>query len=291
MLKSRLKRARVCASSPCALEIDVPPVSLPWTKLPFFFEPAALRADLQAIEAATWVPHFNQQDYAGQWSSVSLRSRTGRAEDIVPHGAAEDFRDTPLATLCPHLQAAVDIFEFQKKSVRLLRLHAGSRVREHRDVDLGLADGELRIHVPVATNDQVEFIVSNRKLILREGEAWFIDFSQPHRIYNRSSHDRIHLVIDGTLNDWARELLERSTLEIVTETFEPSGVASFRHFREMVFEDAQLQATLLEFDDREQLMQAVVSMGREHGCEFDLDVVESAFNQKRHEWMERLTCG
>lgn len=266
-------------------------VSLPWTKLPFFFEPAHLRADLQAIPGETWVPHFNQQDYAGQWSSVSLRSRTGRSTDIVPQGNADAFSDTPLAATCPHLQAAVDAFDLPKKSVRLLRLHAGSRVREHRDADLGLADGELRIHIPVATNDDVEFVVANRRLVLKEGEAWYIDFSQPHRIHNPSATDRIHLVIDGTVNDWARALLERSAREIVTETFEPAGVAGFRNFREMVFEDAQLQAKLLKIADRDELLDVVVAMGEGRGCRFDREVAESAFNQKRHEWMQELMCG
>lgn len=268
--------------------MEATPASLPWTKLPFFFAPAGLRADLQAIPSSAWVPHFNSQDYSGEWSSVALRSRSGRAEDITPRGKAEEFRDTPLATICPHLQMAVETFKFQKKSVRLLRLHAGSRVREHRDVDLGLADGELRIHVPVTTNEGVEFVVSNRKLILREGEAWYIDFSQPHRIHNAGQSDRIHLVIDGTVNDWAIALLDSSSHELVTETFEPAGVASFRAFREKVFEDAQLQAKLQEIAGREQFLQAVVAAGAECGCDFDLDVAESAFNQQRHEWIERL---
>lgn len=269
----------------------MPPVTLPWTKLPFFFDPSRLHADLNAIPDSAWVPHFNQQDYEGKWSSVALRSRTGVAGDIVPRGSQDDFRDTPLTVLCPYLQAAVDAFLFPKKSVRLLRLHAGSRVREHRDADLGLIDGELRIHIPVLTNDQVEFVVSNRKLILREGEAWFIDFSQPHRIHNPSAGDRIHLVIDGSVNEWATELLARASHTIVTETFEPAGVASLRILRERVFEDAKLQARLLAIDDREQFFRAVAAMGEEQGCTFDLEVAESAFNQKRSDWMERLVSG
>src|SRR5208283_5442468 len=129
------------------------PAMIPWTKLPFFFEPARLRADLEAVADSAWVPHFNREDYTGQWSSVALRSRSGRADDIQPRGQAAEFIDTPLAALCPQLKEVVDAFDFPKKSVRLLRLHAGARVREHRDPDLKLADGEIRIHVPVASND------------------------------------------------------------------------------------------------------------------------------------------
>ena len=71
----------------------------------------------------------------------------------------------------------------------------------------------------------------------------------------------------------------------------PAGVARLRSFREKVFQDTTLQAKLLGIDDREQFLQAVVAMAAEHGCNFDLEVAESAFNQKRSEWVERLVSG
>jgi hypothetical protein len=262
-------------------------LTIPWTKLPMRFDPALLRADVAGIAEDAWVPHFNSADYEGRWSSVALRSKSGRVGDITAQGEVSDFHDTPLLAQCPHLREAVETFAFPQKAVRLLRLHAGSRVREHRDADLGLADGELRIHVPVATSDEVEFVVSNRRLLLGEGEAWYIDFSQPHRIDNRSAADRIHLVIDGTVNEWARELLERSVAEIVTETSEPAGVAGFRAFCEKVFEDAQLQAELMQIPQRETFLAAVVAAGSARGYGFGRAEVESAFNMRQREWIER----
>ena len=144
----------------------LPHVKIRWTKLPFFFDPARLRADLNAIPNSAWVPHFNQNDYTGQWSSVALRSLSGRADDIQPRGHTGQFINTPLAASCPNLERVIDTFAFPKKSVRLLRLHARSRVLEHRDPDLGLVDGEIRIHVPITTNDRLEFVVANRQLLL-----------------------------------------------------------------------------------------------------------------------------
>jgi hypothetical protein len=270
-----------------AQENDLAAITIPWTRLPLRFDAGLLRAEVQAIAEAAWVPHFNQADYEGRWSSVALRSKSGRVDDITAQGSIEEFRDTPLAAQCPHLQAVMAAFAFPQKSVRLLRLHAGSRVREHRDADLGLADGELRIHVPVVTSEQVEFVVANRRLMLREGEAWYIDFSQPHRIDNRGASDRIHLILDGTLNEWAAALLQRSVEEIVTETFEPAGAAGFRVFREMVFEDLQLQEEMLRAAERPRFLQAVVAAGAERGYGFGMAEVESILNQRRREWMER----
>ncbi|HEY4355430.1 MAG TPA: aspartyl/asparaginyl beta-hydroxylase domain-containing protein [Acidobacteriaceae bacterium] len=253
------------------------------------FEPARLHEDLARIPEEVWTEHFNQNDYQGRWSSVSLRSLSGRSNDISAPGAEADaFRETPLMEQCPYLQAVVRTFEFPLRAVRLLRLQAGSRVREHIDADLGLAGGELRIHVPMATNDQLEFVVANRQLKLREGEAWYVDFSQPHRIHNGGETDRVHLVIDGQVNDWALALLERSAKEIVTETCEPRGIAEFRAFRERVYEDAELQSNLEPILHTPELLQAVVDAGQARGYNFGLDEVESVYRENRREWKARV---
>jgi len=260
------------------------PVEIPWTRLPLRFDAARLCQDLSAIPDAAWTAHFNANDYAGGWSSVSLRSRSGRSDDIVPRGGAGEFSDTPLAARCPHLAEAAARFEFPKKSVRLLRLQAGSRVREHCDPDLGLADGEVRIHVPLLTNDRVEFVVANRRLLLAEGEAWYIDFSQPHRIANDGDTDRIHLVIDGVANEWVLELIRRSVRECVTESFEPEGAREFEAFRQRVFEDPALQASLLCIADPPRFCAAVVAAGERCGFRFQLGDVESGLLRRQREW-------
>jgi Aspartyl/Asparaginyl beta-hydroxylase len=262
-------------------------VKIQWTKLPFTFEPALLREDLARILGGAWKPHFNQQDYVGDWSGLALRSRMGDANDISPHGTAAEFKNTPLMEQCPHLRAVVEAFQFPVKSVRLLRLKAGSRVNEHSDPDLGLADGQLRIHVPVMTSEQVEFVVANRRLILREGESWYIDFSQRHRIYNGGDTDRIHLIIDGEVNAWALALLETSAREIVTESFDPPGMMEFRRFQEIVYDDPVLQTALLSVSGKKQLLEEVVAVGAQRGYAFDMAVVESVFQANRQAWMTR----
>ncbi len=195
-----------------------PVEGLRWTRLPLWFDPTVLQADVAAIPEEAWQAHFNQQDYEGGLSALALRSRSGVTSDIVPIGAAEDFRDTSLLAAFPGLRAVLDSFRFPLKSVRLMRLHAGSRIHEHRDLTLGA--GEMRLHVPVFTSDAVEFIVSGERLFLREGECWYIDFSLPHRIVNGGMEHRIHLVIDAVATEAAIDLLRRS---VTAETQQPNG--------------------------------------------------------------------
>jgi len=42
---------------------------------------------------------------------------------------------------------------------------------------------------------------------MAEGECWYLDFNLPHYVDNRSSDDRIHLVVDCHVNDWVTSLL------------------------------------------------------------------------------------
>jgi hypothetical protein len=189
--------------------------------------------------------------------------------------------------LCEHMRAAVDAFRFPKASVRLLRLGAGARIKEHVDRDLGLADGELRIHVPVTTNDKVEFVVSDRRLLLGVGEAWYIDFSKPHRIFNGGSTDRVHLVIDGAVNEWALEMLERSSREIVTESYAADAREQLLRFREQVFADATLQAKLLPASTRAELVNAMVTAGDRLGYSFKARDVDAMHGEMSHRWSGR----
>ncbi|WP_263385233.1 aspartyl/asparaginyl beta-hydroxylase domain-containing protein [Granulicella arctica] len=251
------------------------------------FDRVLLRADLAEIGEFEWCMHFNSRDFEGEWSGVALRSRSARVDDILPAGRAKDFVDTPLMARCPNLRAVVEAFSLPLKSVRLLRLHAGSQVKEHRDSDLGLAEGEVRIHVPIVTNERVEFIVGGRQLRLCEGDAWYIDFSQPHRIDNMGTEHRVHLILDGELDAWARKMLEDASREIVTESFEPEGLAEFRRFQRVVFDDVNLRNFLVTFRDSTQLLDAAVAAGRERGFDFRRADAESILTRNRQEWMMR----
>lgn len=267
--------------------IERDPLLIPWTRLPFVFDPCLLRSDVATIPEDAWRAHFNQADYEGEWSSIALRSKGGDVGDIIPTGLAREFSDTALMGSCHHLRHAVESFQFPQKSVRLLRLHPGSCVKDHVDKDLGLAGGEIRIHIPVETNDCVEFIVANRLLPLREGEAWYIDFSQPHRIRNDGTTPRTHLVIDGTLNDWAREMLISAKQKIVTTTFDPPGIGRLDEFRQAVYSDTLLRSELMKITDAQALLKAVLVAANERGYNLNSTDIEAVYQQSRREWSQR----
>ncbi len=172
-------------------------------RLPFHFCPNRLHKDIDRIQDDEWVRHFNTDDYDGDWNGVALRGpawATHPIQALIP--AAEEWVDTPVLERCQYFAGVLDHFKCPLLSVRLLRLGVGSVIKEHTDYQLSLEDGEVRIHIPVVTNPGVEFFLNGKRVILREGEAWYLNFSLPHRIANRGSTDRIHLVVDCTVNEW-----------------------------------------------------------------------------------------
>jgi hypothetical protein len=187
---------------------------------------------------------------------------------------------------CEYLRGVLAAFECPLKAVRLLRLRAGSTILEHRDSDLRFEDGEIRIHVPVQTNPDVEFVVAGRRLILEEGDAWYIDFSLPHRVHNRGTTDRIHLVIDARLNDWARAMIASAALDETRSPHQAPERGAFENFQELVFEDPSLHASLLAASDPSAFAAQCVAVGRERGLSFAESDVEAAIRSARGAWSE-----
>ena len=177
-------------------------------KLPLAFDAAALKADLERIPSGKWIPHFNRRDYEGEWRGLALRSTSGRANQLFTFAqdTAETI-DTPILGQCHYFRRVLSAFECPIHAARLLSLGPGAKILEHKDDFLGGEDGLLRVHIPVATDRRVEFIVGGRSLVMEEGEAWCVDFSLPHRVNNGSDKDRVHFVIDCRVNDWLKGLL------------------------------------------------------------------------------------
>ena len=186
----------------------VEPVIPDAVKLPLRFDAVRMQADLTRIMAGEFVPHFNQAGYQGDWSAVPLRSIGGRADHIYPDPTAKNaFADTPLLARCACIQEVLGSLPCPHQAIRFLRLKAGSVIKEHRDHELGFEDGEVRLHIPVITNPDVEFILNQVRILMNEGECWYLNVNRPHRVANHGTSDRIHLVIDCVVNDWLRELL------------------------------------------------------------------------------------
>ena len=178
-------------------------------RLPLDFDPAPLAADLDAFAEEEWTRHFVRGNYEGSWSVIPLRAAAGEthpARMIGPHPLAEEFVDTPYLARTPALRAALGVLDCPLKSARLMRLTPGSRILEDDDYDPD-ATGTARLHIPVTTNDGVEFLLNKKRVPMLAGELWYLRLSDPHAVANRGATDRVHLVVDVCLNAWLLGLL------------------------------------------------------------------------------------
>jgi len=259
-------------------------------KLPLGFDPAPLQADLAQIKDAEWHTHFNTSYFEGEWSGIALRSIGGLSSQLYPdphaHGAVED---TEILSRCPNLRSVLSDFACPTRSARLLKLAAGAYIKEHRDYNLSIADSELRLHIPIVTNTEVQFFLDAERVEMKAGECWYLDFTLPHWVKNNSAIDRIHLVIDCELNDWLRGLLAAASDR------QPGGdiprvdtaLNEFEQFREFVLREPLIQTRLKQTDDRRSFVQLVARVGRESGFEFNHKDVEDALQDARKAWLQR----
>ncbi len=85
--------------------------------------------------------------------------------------------------------------------VRLLlaKLVAGGKIPQHTDAGYSLLNCH-RVHLPIITNDRVDFVVGGETKNMQVGELWEINNGSVHAVQNRGDEDRIHLIIDWMPN-------------------------------------------------------------------------------------------
>ena len=189
-------------------------------------EPSLLNFDgvLDYIDNTEFSKVKTKYSKGDDWTAISLRGYGPEPLDILKpnvlkSGVKEEVKLQNTSLLQRSgFQVINDILTkipstFER--VRFMKIKANSGIGKHSDridKDFGLEDGNIiRIHVPIRTNDQVEFClwVGKEKLVnyLEEGHYYYVDVRAPHAVINNSDVDRIHLVIDVYVNDEIRKLL------------------------------------------------------------------------------------
>lgn len=161
------------------------------------------------LQDSAWLPHFNKIYYDGNWEVFSLRSPGGKSDRVIPELMNESaYEDTSLMLQFSSVKKFITNLNCPVMSVRLLNLKAGSVIKAHRDIELCFEKGEARIHLPVFTNSGVEFFIDEERIVMKEGDCWYINANRMHKVSNNSTFDRIHLIIDCKVNAWLENIFE-----------------------------------------------------------------------------------
>ncbi len=174
-------------------------------KLDLTFDPDLLQADLRRLRPSDWIDHFVKQNYDGNWSVVPLRGPANATHPVMmiySDPACTQFTDTPFLNDTLYLRTVLAHCQCPLQAVRLMKLSPGSRIKEHTDHDLAAEHGVARLHIPVVTDDNVDFRLNGTPVVMKAGECWYLRLSDPHSVENKSTLERVHLVIDAEVNDW-----------------------------------------------------------------------------------------
>ncbi len=93
----------------------------------------------------------------------------------------------------------------------LVKMSENSEITEHNDNGYSLSRAH-RIHLPITTNEKVEFFVGGESKYLAEGELWEINNRKKHSVSNKSDEDRIHFIFDFVIPG---EVIEDSIEKVI----------------------------------------------------------------------------
>ncbi|MHA7057695.1 aspartyl/asparaginyl beta-hydroxylase domain-containing protein [Aquimarina sp. M1] len=174
-------------------------------KLPFSFD-----AEKMIEEFKSFTPeHFEY------YNVIPLRAPAHQVDTSLPFpppaddyadGSWTDWLDTKALQQSPYLTSVVDFFRKHTKVtlVRLLRLAPGAIVKEHTDPTLGLEieRSVVRLTIPITYSDDVTFYLNNTAVKMLSGECWYLRLTDPHKIENLGTTERVNFTIDMIPNEW-----------------------------------------------------------------------------------------
>lgn len=218
--------------------------------LPFQFDPSALEIDLRRCKKFDFLKNYVPANYDGDDYILPLRSVEGSLHfPAAAPNQTERYKDTAALEQCTYFKEVIDTFLCNKEAVRLMNLPAGRVINKHIDYNCGYEDGIFRVHIPIITNDDVHFILNNKRLTMRPGEACYTNVNLPHSVANKGETNRIHLVMDCIRNDWSDALFKSVGFDFYQEKEVKEQVSEstlLRIIEELEFHDLPETKPLIE---------------------------------------------
>lgn len=179
-------------------------------RFPIKIDLERMRAELASLEGSHWLSHYDTA-LADGWTTIPLATHDGSADNEQSQriGRWGEYKVTKYAEQLPYCKSVLDAFGCPFGRVRIMKLMPGSIIREHRDTYDEVSDyafGQVRLHIPIITNDKVIFNVDGRPVRMQAGRLYYVNFSKKHYVRNDGDEARTHLVLDLQVNDSLRKI-------------------------------------------------------------------------------------
>lgn len=175
------------------------------------FDVAAIKKRVDEISDARWSESERERLFAVHRDTQSLLMV--HFEDY--QYKKPDYRDLfheLKGELRPALDYIGNYYQNNGFIVRMIlaKLVAGGKIPAHTDAGFSLLNCH-RVHLPIITNDDVVFSVGGEDINMQVGELWEINNGSVHSVENRSTEDRVHLIVD-----WMPNHAGKSEEEVLT---------------------------------------------------------------------------
>lgn len=164
---------------------------------------AALKAAVCGVPGETWFDDKLRQEAFtahAQTQSIILLFTTGWPDIVIEQRKGWDLFSQAAIPLMR--QIIGQYYSVNGTVIRAVvaKLVAGGVIDEHFD-DHPTFSISHRIHVPLMTNDEVDFVIGDETFNLKEGIAYEVNNLEYHSVNNRSDADRVHFIFDYVLDD------------------------------------------------------------------------------------------
>jgi len=203
-------------------------LATPFIQLPVRFDAERLAHELAQFTESEWNAH--PLNYKGN-SALRLITANGGANDAV----SGEMMPTPYLQRCEYVQQVLSTFDSVWSRSRFMRLQPGAVVPPHCDINYHWIN-RTRIHIPVITHPDVQFICDGQQVHMAAGDAWIFDNWRQHTVQNNSNITRIHLVADTAGSPYFWDLVSRG---------DPAGGFKGRQSAEMVMYQPGYPAPIL----------------------------------------------
>lgn len=190
----RRGRLRVCFA--CMLDLPDAPL-LPKAallggclRLPLEIDVQALKSELAGLPPETWGSR-------GGRVGVHRAAEAAWLRGFAPAEGDRPIEDRPLLDRMPAARRLIeDRLGGRPQRCLIARLPAGAVIAMHIDQAPYFAK-TLRIHIPIETHEAVHMVSAGRVYRMAEGEAWVLNNSAPHAVWNADPvRARTHLICD-----------------------------------------------------------------------------------------------
>jgi hypothetical protein len=164
-------------------------LTAPFIRIPLAFDAQRLAGEVAQFTPDDWRPH--PQGHPGNWALPLVAIRGDPMDD----GVAGPMSPTPHLRRCPYLRQALAAINAPLGRTRLMKLDARAEATRHVDINYYWQQ-RVRVHVPIVTFPEVEFLCGDASTRMAEGECWIFDTWRMHNVLNPTPRERIHLVAD-----------------------------------------------------------------------------------------------